>query len=73
MVAPIFAPRSRAAQSLSAMAFHRGTPQPAEFVAYAQVLRKAFNERLQTMGDTSDVRDPSSTTHVEAWPVAARF
>jgi len=45
------------------MTFQRGTPQPAEFVAYAQVLRKAFNERLQTMGDTSDARDPSSTTH----------
>ena len=49
--------------ALSAMTFQRGTPQPAEFVAYAQVLRKAFNERLQTMGDTSDARDPSSTTH----------
>jgi gamma-glutamyltranspeptidase/glutathione hydrolase len=35
----------------------------AAFVAYADVLRDAYRDRLQTMGDTADARDPSSTTH----------
>ena len=34
------------------------------FVAYAEVLRAAYSERLETMGETSDHRDPSTTSHL---------
>jgi len=39
-------------------------PDAAAFLAYAEVLRAAYSERLETMGETSDHRDPSTTTHL---------
>jgi gamma-glutamyltranspeptidase/glutathione hydrolase len=39
-------------------------PGAEAFVAYASVLRAAYSERLETMGETSDHRDPSTTTHL---------
>jgi len=54
----------RALSALSDTRFHAGGPHADAFVAYAKVLRDAFAERLQTMGETSDHRDPSTTTHL---------
>ena len=42
----------------------RGPAGPEAFVAFASVLRDAYSERLATAGDTSDHRDPSTTTHL---------
>jgi gamma-glutamyltranspeptidase/glutathione hydrolase len=42
----------------------RNGPHADAFVAYAEVLRQAFSERLSTMGETSDQRDPACTTHL---------
>ena len=39
-------------------------PSAEAFVAYASVLRAAYSERLETMGETSDHRDPSTTSHL---------
>lgn len=44
--------------------FHRGGPRADAFVAYAEAMRAAYAERLATMGDTADRRDPSTTTHL---------
>lgn len=44
--------------------FRRNGPHADAFLAYAEVLRKAYAERLATMGDTADRRDPSTTTHL---------
>jgi len=54
---------AHALRALGGMTFQAGGPHADAFVAYARVLRDAYAERLQTMGDTSDARDPSSTTH----------
>ncbi|MGZ8204060.1 MAG: gamma-glutamyltransferase, partial [Burkholderiales bacterium] len=40
-----------------------GGPHADAFLAYARVLREGYAERLATMGETSDHRDPSTTTH----------
>jgi len=53
----------RALKALSDTKFQAGGPRADAFVAYANVLRDAYAERLQTMGETSDHRDPSTTTH----------
>jgi len=45
--------------------FERGGPHADAFVAYAEVLREAYAQRLQTMGE-SKARAPSSTTHLNA-------
>jgi len=45
--------------------FERGGPHSDAFVAYAEVLREAYAQRLQTMGE-SQARAPSSTTHLNA-------
>jgi gamma-glutamyltranspeptidase/glutathione hydrolase len=45
--------------------FERGGPHADAFVAYAEVLREAYAQRLQTMGE-SQARAPSSTTHLNA-------
>ena len=42
--------------------FPRGAPDAAAFVAYADALRAAYTERLQTMGDTEG-GEPGCTTH----------
>jgi gamma-glutamyltranspeptidase/glutathione hydrolase len=39
-------------------------PHADAFLAYARVLREGYAERLATMGETSDHRDPSTTTHL---------
>ncbi len=54
---------ARTLGALGEVKFQAGGPHADAFLAYAQVLRDAYAERLQTMGDTSDARDPSSTTH----------
>jgi len=54
------------ASTLSGLAKHSlsgGAPDGAAFVAYAQELRAAFDERLRTMGDDTDPREPTCTSH----------
>ena len=43
--------------------FERGGPHADAFVAYAEALREAYAQRLQSMGE-SEGRAPSSTTHL---------
>ena len=54
----------RALAPLREQRFRSGGPHDDAFVAYADALRNAYAERLTTMGDTSDRRDPSTTTHL---------
>ncbi len=54
----------RALNGLRGKRFRRNGPHADAFVAYAEVLRQAYAERLETMGETSDRRDPSTTTHL---------
>jgi len=54
----------RALSALGDTRFNAGGPHADAFIAYAKVLRDAYAERLQTMGETSDRRDPSTTTHL---------
>ncbi|MCW5604284.1 MAG: gamma-glutamyltransferase [Burkholderiales bacterium] len=54
----------RALAPLRDVKFQSGGPRADAFVAYAGALRDAYAERLATMGDTSDRRDPSTTTHL---------
>jgi len=54
----------RALSALGDMRFQTGGPRADAFIAYAKVLRDTYAERLQTMGETSDHRDPSTTTHL---------
>ena len=53
----------RALNGLRGMRFRRNGPHADAFLAYADVLRQAYAERLATMGETADRRDPSTTTH----------
>jgi len=41
-----------------------GGPHADAFIAYARILREGYAERLSTMSETSDHRDPSTTTHL---------
>jgi gamma-glutamyltranspeptidase/glutathione hydrolase len=54
----------RALEPLRSMKFAKGRPGSEAFVAYAAALRDAYDERLNSMGDNSDRRDPSTTTHL---------
>lgn len=54
----------RALEPLRGIRFQANGPQADAFVAYAGALREAYAERLTTMGDNSDRRDPSTTTHL---------
>jgi gamma-glutamyltranspeptidase/glutathione hydrolase len=54
---------AHALKALAGVKFQTGGPNADAFVDYAKVLRDAYAERLHTMGDTSDARDPSSTSH----------
>jgi len=54
----------RALEPLRGMAFAQGGPGADAFIAYATALRDAYAERLANMGDSSDRRDPSTTTHL---------
>ena len=42
----------------------RGAPGPAAYAAWAEALLAAYRERLATMGDVEDRRDPACTTHL---------
>jgi gamma-glutamyltranspeptidase/glutathione hydrolase len=53
-----------ALDELSGKRFRRNGPHADAFIAYAEVLRKAYSVRLSTMGETADRRDPSTTTHL---------
>jgi gamma-glutamyltranspeptidase/glutathione hydrolase len=54
----------RALKALAEVDLARGEPQPEAFVAYARILRETYTDRLASMGETSDHRDPSTTTHL---------
>ncbi len=54
----------RALSGLQEAKLRSGGPHADAFLAYARVLREGYAERLATMGETSDHRDPSSTTHL---------
>ena len=54
----------RALAPLRAVKLRPGGPHADAFLAYARGLREAYDERLATMGETSDHRDPSTTTHL---------
>ncbi len=54
---------ARTLNALGKAKLQAGGPHADAFVACAQALRDAYAERLQAMGDTSDQRDPSSTSH----------
>ena len=55
---------ARALRALQERQLRAGGPRADDFVAYAEVLREVYAERLQGMGETADHRDPSSTTHL---------
>ena len=53
-------------RTLEALAGHRlsgKAPDADAFIAYARELRAAFDERLRTMGDVTNPREPTSTSH----------
>ena len=54
---------ARVLGALKDQKFSQGKPGAAAFIAYAQALREAYAERLQTMGETDDSRNPGCTTH----------
>jgi gamma-glutamyltranspeptidase/glutathione hydrolase len=54
----------RALSALRGTRFRRNGPHADAFAAYARVLRQAYAERLDTMGETADRRSPSTTTHL---------
>jgi len=54
----------RALNGLRPARFRRNGPHADAFIAYAEVLREAYANRLATMGETADRRDPSTTTHL---------
>lgn len=53
----------RVLKSLEGQKFPAGGPGADAFVAYAQQLRDAYAERLATMGETDDTKNPGCTTH----------
>jgi gamma-glutamyltranspeptidase/glutathione hydrolase len=54
----------RALDGLRPRRFQRNGPQADAYAAYAEVLRETYAHRLATMGETTDRRDPASTTHL---------
>ena len=54
----------RALAKLEEVKLRAGGPHVDAFLAYARVLREVYADRLATMGETSDHRDPSTTTHL---------
>lgn len=54
----------RALNGLRDVRFQRNGPHADAFLAYAAVLRESYAERLATLGDTADARNPSTTTHL---------
>jgi len=54
---------ARVLDALKERKFSQGKPGAAAFVAYAQALRAAYAERLQTMGEAKGGKNPGCTTH----------
>jgi gamma-glutamyltranspeptidase / glutathione hydrolase len=54
----------RALANLQEVTLASGAPDSNAFLAYARILREGYAERLASMGETSDHRDPSTTTHL---------
>ena len=54
----------RALARLQDVKLRAGGPHADAFMAYARILREGYAERLSTMGETSDHRDPSTTSHL---------
>jgi gamma-glutamyltranspeptidase/glutathione hydrolase len=54
----------RALDGLRPVRFQRNGPHADAFIAYAEVLREAYAERLAAMGETADPRDNACTTHL---------
>ena len=54
----------RALKALAEVKLGTGGPQAEAFVNYARILRDTYAVRLASMGETSDHRDPSTTTHL---------
>lgn len=54
---------ARTLDGLSRHRFDGAGPNAAAFLTYARELRAAFDERLRTMGDVIDPREPGCTTH----------
>ena len=46
------------------IAAQNGSPTAASYKTYASALMKAYSNRLATMGDANDGRDPACTTHL---------
>ena len=55
---------ARALGRLAERRFDPGEPRADAFVAYAEALREAYAQRLRTMGESTEGRTPSSTTHL---------
>jgi gamma-glutamyltranspeptidase/glutathione hydrolase len=53
----------RTLEGLARQPLKGNRPDGTAFVAYARELRAAFDERLRTMGDESNPREPTCTTH----------
>ncbi len=54
---------ARVLNALAGKKFSAGKPGADAFVAYAQALREAYADRLATMGETDDSKNPGCTTH----------
>jgi gamma-glutamyltranspeptidase/glutathione hydrolase len=54
---------ARVLTALKEQDFSAGSPGSAAFVAYAHALRDAYAERLATMGESDDSKNPGCTTH----------
>jgi len=54
----------RALKALAETKMTAGGPNADAFIAYARILRDTYADRLAWMGETSDHRDPSTTTHL---------
>ncbi len=55
---------ARVLGGLASHKFSAGKPDANAFVAYAQALREAYADRLQTMGEIDDSKNPGCTTHL---------
>jgi gamma-glutamyltranspeptidase / glutathione hydrolase len=55
---------AQALRKLSDVRLAKSGPDTETFLAFARILREGYAERLATMGETSDRRSPSTTTHL---------
>jgi gamma-glutamyltranspeptidase / glutathione hydrolase len=54
----------QALEKLASVRLPKTGPDAEAFIAYARILREGYAERLASMGETSDHRSPSTTTHL---------